>query len=212
MVNPLELAHLKLILFEKCDHLRVIFKISPFDIADVIEIGIQLARSRYGRIQVAQCACAGVARVLERFFGSFVICLQIREVHDGFSLHFHPPLERNGERNRTDRQRLLINFLACHAVAAGRRANKPAALVSQINSQAVEFVFQRIFCRRPGDFLIALLPGTDLLDGFRLIQAVKRRKMRVLLKAFEHRAADSFGRGIGQDDSLLLLHQKQAVV
>ena len=138
-------GHREAVLSQEVKHLALVGKAPALDVAHVVEAGRQLARRRDRRIQVAQRARCGVARVLQRLLGGFVVVFQRGELHERLAVHLHAALVGDAHRNRADGERLLQNLLAGHAVAAGRRTHQMTALIGQVHRQAVELVLHHVF-------------------------------------------------------------------
>ena len=80
---------LEAVFAQKVDHLRLVGKGAPLNVADLIEEGVEPARGRDLRVQIAQRAGGCVAGVFERFVLRAVVCLQCGQAHDPLALHLH---------------------------------------------------------------------------------------------------------------------------
>ena len=209
-------GHREAVLAQEVKHLALVGKAFALDVAYVVEAGGQPARSRDRRVEVAQRACGGVAGVLQRLPGGFVVVFQRGELHERLAVHLHAALVGDAHRDRADGQRLLEYLLAGHAVAAGRRAHQMAALVGQVHRQAVELVLHHVLERRKPRLQPQLFrtrrPVPQLGDGLGLAHAPQPRQMGVGLEARQHRAAHAPRGGIRQALARLLLQAHQLIV
>ncbi len=106
---------------------------------------------RQFRIELAQCACRGIARIDKQLLApgrlSFVKPGKILFHHQHFAAH----LEQGGrrglqtERDRADGAQILGDILADRAIASGRALYEYAVLVTQIDGQTVELGLAGVF-------------------------------------------------------------------
>ena len=214
MYRPNKRADVQTVFLHKIQHILLSFKALSLNITDLIEKSIQVAAGRHLWIQVAKRAGRRIARVFQRFGGCFIIFFEFGQAHDALSLHFHPACERNRERDGADGHRLRQNGFTDFTVAARRRLNQPAPVISQVDRQAVELIFYAIAVFRQAArfgrlFFAALRPCENFFLALRLIHAPKPCNMPMLFKALHHRAADATGRRIRHPLSGLFLQIAQ---
>ena len=118
---------------------------------------VQAAAGGDARIELAQAAGGGVARVGKRFLAlGFLACIERGKIgfqHQHFAAHFdgfgHIAAVQ-AQRNIGDGAHIVGNVFAAGTIAAGGRLHQHAASIEQADGQAVEFRFNHIFGLLPG--------------------------------------------------------------
>ncbi len=178
------------------------------DPADAVAHEGQRPRGSDARVQLAQAAGGGVARVHERLvplaFQPFVEFVETRTGQH----HLAPDLDElrrifggQPQRQIADGARVGRDVLAGDPVAAGRRAHHDAGLETQIERRAVEFrlgAINQFVDARP-------LAGPSIeLGQLIVVEAVRqrqhRRRMVDRLEGVHRRCADALGWRIGRDE------------
>ncbi len=127
-------------------------RLAAFDHAE--RVGVERQRTLRGdaRIELAQAAGGGVARIDQRLdlavrrARRFVVRLEAGARHVDLAAHFQhlgPACATQPQRDRLDRAQVRGHVLAAFAVAARRAAHELAVFVAQADREAVEFRLDR---------------------------------------------------------------------
>ena len=181
-------------------------------IIDVVKINIRLSFRGDFRIEIANGARGGVARVLQGLRGGLIVFVEHGKADDRFSPHFQNAGIGNAQGIGFDRQYLRRHILAHHAVAPRRRADEFAVFVGEADGQTVELVFdgiRRVPARRLGN---ARQKRPHFLVRDRFIQAIQPRDMVVAHERLDGVASHSSRRAVGIHLSALRFHAFEFVV
>ena len=183
------------------------------DGAHLIKERVKPPRRGHRRIQIAQGSGGGVAGVLQRLPGRFVVFLQGGKAHDALALHLQQPLVGDAQRHGAHRPGLGQDGLSRDAVAAGGRLYQLTIPVGQVQRQTVELVFHIVLqLRLAGQPLRAADPVLQRADGLHLVHAPQLGDMPVGLEARQGFTAHPVRGRVRQDDAALLLQCGQLIV
>ena len=210
-------ADIQAVFPEEIQHVILRFKALSFDITDLIKERIEVTARGNLRIQIAQSPCRGISRILQWFCCRFIVFFQLGKAHDALALNLHASLKRNGQRYGANGHCLWKNRFADFAIAARRRLNQPAAVISQIDRQSIELIFHAIGVFRQSAGFVGLLsaslrPRKDFLFTLRFVHAPQSGNMAVLLKAFHDRTAHAPRRRVFQTDACFFFQCTQLSV
>ena len=182
------------VLPEEIQHPRLGIIGRILDGAHLIKERVKPPRRGHRRIQIAQGSGGGVAGVLQRLFGRFVVFFQRRQAHDALALHFQKPLVGDAQRHGAHRPGLGQDGLPRDAVAPGGRLHQLTVPVGQVQRQAVKLVFHIVLQLRPaGQLLRAADPVLQRADGLHLVHAPQLGDVPVWFEARQGFAAHPVG-------------------
>ena len=180
-------------------------------VIDVVKIDLGLSRRGYRRIEIADGARGGVARVFERLRRRFIVIFQNGKADDRLPFHFQRALIGYGERETFDGERLRGDVLSDAPVAARGRAHEFPLLVSEAHREPVEFVFHGI-AHLAARLFDAREKGAHLVLGDGFIQAVQPFDMLVAGKRLDGLAPHPSRGRIEQHFAALLFQLLEFVV
>ncbi len=213
-------------LVEPLDLVHVGGEVKPADGADPVAPSGQRPFRRQRRVELANRARRGVARVGEgRFLGcgaAFVERFEGGDRQVDLAADFDQ-LRRVGDsqRNRADRAQVLRHVLADATVAAGGAADQDAVLVGERDRQPVDLRLGRVAELRRGDIEALQVVGEPVLPGAQLllIAGIAEREHLLdvfdLLEPLQRRRPHPLGRrvrraqlGVGRLDRAQLVEQR----
>ncbi len=194
---------------------------AQLELADAVSEEAQAARAGDARVQLAQTAGGGVARVGEFLLAGFALALvELLEValeHQHFAAHFQhlghlvPMQAHRDHAHGTD---VGADVFAGVTVAARGGLHEAAVLVAQADRQAVEFEFGVV-----GDFALlealahAAVEVVDVLVGEAVVQRQHRHRVRHLAELGDRGVAHAPRRRIrGNRVRMLFLEHLQLTV
>ena len=156
---------------------------------------VELPLCRHARVQLAQRARRGVARVGKQRLAELLLLgverFKAGAGHEDLAAH-DEPCRRAGQRHgdRADSLQILRHVLADEAVAAGRAADKAAVHVFQCHGQTVDLRLDRVF--RVRLFLAHMrVEVPQLVKGKHVLQALQRDGVAHLDKFAQRLPADA---------------------
>ncbi len=206
-------AYLETILPQEIQHLRLGAVRRIFNGADLVKEHIQLPGSRNRRVQISQCAGGSIPGIFQGLGCGLIVGIQRTQAHDALALHFQQPLVRNRQGHGADGSGLGQDGLAGYAVAPGGSLNQLALVVSQVQGQAVKFIFHIVLeVRLPSQLFRASNPVLQCANGLHLVHAPQPMQVGMLLEALQRLAAHPVGGGIRQHDAGFLFQLCQLII
>ncbi len=124
---------------------------SSFGQSDGIDVNVEWPIGRQARIQLAQAAGRGIARINESFFalflGLFIVFLESFSRHEDFATDLDRgriTLAQEFQGHGVDRSYVVGNILACRAITTCRAAHQFSVFVKQTYSNAIQFWFSGV--------------------------------------------------------------------